>query len=134
MYSTNVTEPSSPSSSFSSTARTEKIILVAGGIGLSQILPLFKMYDKSYDLSFVWITRSEALLSLIDLDTSSRRTTVTVWNTDKRGRSNLKQLLYSEHDIIHIVGCGPSSLMSSVREVALEFPTRVNLILEEFSF
>jgi predicted ferric reductase len=130
------------SSSFSSmsSAQKEKIILVAGGIGLSLTLPLLRRYQKmaQYDLSFIWITRCESLAPLVGLDESQPN--VRIWNSTKHGRPVMIQLLLDslngEYRMIHIIGCGPTSLMSSVRQFATERMnhSNVNLVLEEFSF
>jgi ferredoxin-NADP reductase len=142
MITVTTLDPTSYSSSFSSIASSqkEKIILVAGGIGLSLTLPLLRRYQTmpQYDLSFIWITRHESLAPLVGLDESQPN--VTIWNSTKHGRPVMIQLLFDslngEYRTIHIIGCGPTSLMSSVRQFATDRinHNNVNLVLEEFSF
>lgn len=133
-------EPTSNGSSFSSlTPPKEKLVLLAGGVGVSLTLPLLKLYGsvRHYDVSFIWITRHDLLTPHINLDTSHNN--VMVWNSVKRGRPDIYQLLLDStngHEAIHIIGCGSSSLMKLVRQFAadqMEYGD-VNLILEEFSF
>ncbi|ODV73399.1 ferric reductase family protein CYBJADRAFT_167960 [Cyberlindnera jadinii NRRL Y-1542] len=137
---TTVERTSNSLSSIESFNPKEKIILVSGGVGISLTLPLLKHYENSEDFetSLIWITRSEELIPLIDLDIT--KSNITVWNSTEKGPADLEQLLYDymeeTYQTVHIIGCGPSSLMSSLRSFAVEKmkTNRVNMVLEEFSF
>ncbi|KAH3683613.1 hypothetical protein WICPIJ_005420, partial [Wickerhamomyces pijperi] len=121
----------------------EKIILIAGGAGISLIYPMLSHYHNidRFDVSFLWILRNEQ--DIVTFDTAKSEN-VHIWHTAINGRPNVVAMLddtldleNNSYDKIHIIGCGPTALMEDVKRFATEKIIQdqtVNLILEEFTF
>lgn len=133
---------SSISSLSSLNIKRQKIILIAGGAGISFTLPLLSIYHNNpfFDVSFIWFVRNEKPLRLIKF---SQRDDIIIWCTSKKGRPDIVNMLYdtihhhANYSRVNIMACGPNSLIDSIKvfsKIEARNGNEVNLITEEFSF
>jgi len=135
---TSVSNPSSISSSYSINQR-QKIILIAGGAGISFTLPLLHVYHNNpiYDVSFIWIIKNQKPLRQIKFD---KRDDILIWCTNISGRPNVTNLIYdtvhTTYEKINIMACGPSSLIHDIQKFTkseIQKGKNLNLVTEMFS-
>ncbi|KAH3679295.1 hypothetical protein WICMUC_001119 [Wickerhamomyces mucosus] len=123
----------------------EKIILIAGGAGVALIYPMlyhYSLYPHNFNVSFIWVLRNEQTIVEFDDHDNCDSRTVDLWHTSKDGRPIISKLLSDtidrDYKKIHIISCGPNSLMNDVKNFATNHfklkGTKINLIIEEFSF
>lgn len=121
--------------------QVEKIVLIAGGAGVSLVYPMLSHYQDvdRFDVSFFWILRNKQ--DVVTFDNSLQRN-LTIWHTSNSGRPNVVGMLNDSldgnvYDQIHIIGCGPSGLMEETKRFAtlkIKENHKINLVLEEFTF
>lgn len=108
------------------------MIFLAGGIGITPILPMLEEADqRGLDWSLWYGGRTaKAMAFTSELQRWSDR--VTLWPQDERGLLPLRHLLSTPRENTRVYACGPPSLLSAV-ETAMSSWHEGHLRVERFS-
>ncbi|OMC32361.1 ferredoxin [Mycobacterium sp. GA-1841] len=115
-----------------SASRAEKLHLIAGGIGITPILPMVRLAQRlgvPWSLSFVGHRRDN--LPFLD-ELSAWGDRVRIHTTDEHGRPTAAELLDGVDERTAVYLCGPAAMVDSVRR-ALPANSGIELHVEHFS-
>lgn len=115
---------SGPRCSFQLDAGDEHSILIAGGIGITPILPMARQLQAQGKVfAFHYMARSRAQVALLDaIERSGLQHTLQLHVSAEQGRADLRALLGAPREKTGIYVCGPARLIEGVLEAARDWP------------
>ncbi|KOS57624.1 ferredoxin [Rhodococcus rhodochrous KG-21] len=121
-----------PRSNFPLVYDVDSYIMIAGGIGITPLLPMVRELNEiGADWQLIYGGRRRASMAFLDeLDAYSDR--VTVWPEDENGLLPLDNLLSRPRSDTAIYACGPEPLLAAIEERCVTWPAGT-LHLERFS-
>ncbi|KAF5229238.1 hypothetical protein FAUST_10524 [Fusarium austroamericanum] len=109
-----------PRNNFKFAPGTRRTILIAGGIGITPMIPMAEEVAVSgIDYKIIYLGRSRAGMAYIDKITQRHGERAVIWVTEEHGgaRLELSKLLQAEdHTGLRVYCCGPESLLTTVEE------------------
>lgn len=111
---------------------SNRYIFIAGGIGITPILPMITVAEESGAEWELWYGgRSRSSMAFVsDLEKYGQR--VTLWPDDEQGLLPLDRILGAPGDGVLVYCCGPEALLSAVETRCATWPS-VALHLERFA-
>jgi len=111
-----------PFSEFPLTESATHSILIAGGIGITPLIPmLHRLIADGRSVEFHYAARSEARLAFRERLTELASDAVRFYSDDAGDSLSLDNVLSRPADGTHVYTCGPRSLIEAVRERATHF-------------
>ncbi|KAF5976552.1 cytochrome P450 monooxygenase [Fusarium coicis] len=125
-----------PRNHFSLEFGPRKTIFIAGGIGITPIIPMAEAAKEAgVDYSILYLGRSKNNLAFVSELTEENGDRFTLWVSQDQGgkRFDLKSLLQQEDlSDLRVYCCGPEALLTGVEEALADAPPGV-LRLERFA-
>jgi ferredoxin-NADP reductase len=106
-------------------------VFIAGGIGITPLLPMIASLPDDADWTLHYTGRSRASMAFLD-ELSAYGDRVVVWPRDERGRLDLPGLLDEPRPDTAIYVCGPATLIDGVEQAARKWPSEA-LHVERFA-
>lgn len=99
------------------------VLFVAGGIGVTPILPMIRVAaQRGIDWRAVYAGRSRQYMPLLDEVVGVAPERVTVWADDEHGRfAGVQDLLAGAGPATAVYVCGPSAMLDAVRAARNEY-------------
>jgi tetrachlorobenzoquinone reductase len=115
---------SAPRNHFALDERASEYVLIAGGIGITPILPMARRLDtlgKSFTL--LYLARSRERMALRDaIEHSPLREKTRLHFSEQQGEADLRALLGEPRAGTQVYVCGPGRLIDSVLDAARDWP------------
>jgi ferredoxin-NADP reductase len=112
--------------------RTERYQFIAGGIGVTPIVPMIEAAEAAgADWNLLYGGRERASMAFTE-ELSAYGERVTIWPQDARGMLDLASVLGSPREDTAVYCCGPEGLLSAVEGACAPWPAGA-LHIERFS-
>ncbi|WP_413797117.1 cytochrome P450 [Streptomyces iranensis] len=113
------------------TGAAPEYLLVAGGIGITPLLPMARSLTASgTPWRLLYIGRDQDSMPFLD-EVEALAPAVDIWTTADQGRPNLSALLQSVPEGTEIYACGPAGMLHDLATAAADRPA-VTLRVERF--
>ena len=115
---------SGPRNNFALGERHGETILIAGGIGITPILPMamrLALADKKF--AFHYLGRARQRTALLDvIEASALKDIVKIHFSDEHGEADLRTLIGAPRPGAHVYVCGPGKLIDGVLAAGSDWP------------
>jgi ferredoxin-NADP reductase len=108
-----------------------KYLFIAGGIGITPILPMIESVDGSAEWSLYYGGRHRDSMAFLD-ELGAYGDNVTLWPQDEKGLLDLDSILGSPAEDTLVYCCGPEALLSAVEQACSTWPSG-SLHIERFA-
>lgn len=115
---------SGPRNNFTLDEGNGEYILVAGGIGITPILPMARRLAAiGKPFSFHYLARSRDRAALLDeIERGSLKDRVQLHFSDQQGEADLRSMLGKQRHGVHIYVCGPGKLIDGILDATKDWP------------
>jgi ferredoxin-NADP reductase len=115
---------SGPRNNFPLNEGNNEYILVAGGIGITPILPMaLRLAAIGKPFAFHYLARSRDRAALLDvIEHGSLKNRVKLHFSDVQGKADLLSMLGRQRQGVHIYVCGPSRLIDGILDATRGWP------------
>lgn len=116
---------SGPRNNFPLNESNGEYVLVAGGIGITPILPMAtRLASIGKPFSFHYLARSRDRAALLDvIEHGSLKNRVNLHFSDEHGKVDLHSMLGPQRHGVHVYVCGPSKLIDGILDATSDWPT-----------
>jgi ferredoxin-NADP reductase len=116
---------SGPRNNFALDESHDETVLIAGGIGITPILPMaMRLAKAGKRFSFNYLGRGRQRTALLDvIDAGPLKDIARIHFSDEHGEANLRGLIGAPRPGAHVYVCGPGRLIDGVLEAASDWPT-----------
>lgn len=125
---------SGPRNSFALDENHDETVLIAGGIGITPILPMaMRLARAGKRFSFNYLGRGRQRTALLDvIDASPLKDIARIHFSDEHGEADLRGLIGAPRPGAHVYVCCPGRLIDGVLEAASDWP-RDTIHFERFT-
>jgi ferredoxin-NADP reductase len=115
---------SGPRNHFALDECKEETVLIAGGIGITPILPMaIRLASAGKKFAFHYLGRARERTALLDvIEASALKDIANIHFSDEHGEADLRTLIGAPRPGVHVYVCGPGKLIDGVLAAASDWP------------